>query len=121
MAALVSNASLHGIDRFLMQARRRVSVFERPFSSGTNSRRVWYGYSPYKPDMYIKLADLYRLFYYFVLKGKDGKTPAMRLGIAKGAVSIEKIIYHNDVKESLGYIKYWYSIHISWLGYTTTI
>ncbi|GHY13861.1 hypothetical protein VCSRO21_2761 [Vibrio cholerae] len=45
----------------------------------------------------------------------------MRLGIAKGAVSIEKIIYHNDVKESLGYIKYWYGIHISWLGYTTTI
>ncbi len=115
MAALVSNASLH------VQARRRVSVFERPFSSGTNSRRVWYGYSPYKPDMYIKLADLYRLFYNLVLRGKDGKTPAMRLDIAKGAVSIEKIIYHNDVKESLGYIKYWYSIHISWLGYTTTI
>lgn len=99
LSSLISNASLHGIDRFFMQARRRVSMFERPFSSGTNNRRVWYGYSPYKPEMFIKLADLYRLFYNFVLKGSDGKTPAMRLGIAKGAVSIEKIIYHGKVKE----------------------
>lgn len=99
LSALVSNASLHGIDRFFMQARRRVSMFERPFSSGTNNRRIWYGYSPYKPDMYIKLAHLYRLFYNFVLKGQDGKTPAMRLGIARGAVSIEKIIYHNETRE----------------------
>ncbi|MEZ9631499.1 hypothetical protein AB4304_18650 [Vibrio breoganii] len=96
LSALISNSSLHGIDRFFMQARRRVNMFERPFSSGTNSRRVWYGYSPYKPDMYLKLADLYRLFYNFVLKGKDGKTPAMRLGIAKGQVSLEKIIYHTE-------------------------
>ncbi|EGR3240154.1 hypothetical protein DC909_26130, partial [Vibrio parahaemolyticus] len=59
---------------------------------------VWYGYSPYKPEMFIKLADLYRLFYNFVLKGSDGKTPAMRLGIARGAVSIEKIIYHNELR-----------------------
>ncbi|EJP3284412.1 IS1 family transposase [Vibrio parahaemolyticus] len=98
LSSLVSNASLHGIDRFFMQARRRVSMFERPFSSGTNNRRVWYGYSPYKPEMFIKLADLYRLFYNFVLKGSDGKTPAMRLGIARGAVSIEKIIYHNELR-----------------------
>ncbi|MCQ1056555.1 hypothetical protein LRP52_00555 [Photobacterium sp. ZSDE20] len=96
LSALISNASLHGIDRFFMQARRRVNMFERPFSSGTNNRRVWHGYSPYKPDMYLKLADLYRLFYNFVSKGKDGKTPAMRLGIAKGAVSLEKIIYHSE-------------------------
>lgn len=95
LASIMANSTLHGVDRFFMQARRRVSMFERPFSSGTNNRRVWYGYSPYKPEMYVKLADLYRLFYNFVLKGKDGKTPAMRLGIAKGAVSLEKIIYHN--------------------------
>ena len=80
-----------------MQARRRVNVFERPFQSGANARHIWYGYSPYDPTMYIKQAALFRLFYNYVNIGKDKKTPAMRLGLAKGPVSYEKIIYSDRV------------------------
>ncbi|MGB5444982.1 MAG: hypothetical protein WBM99_05670 [Psychromonas sp.] len=96
-ARLYMKGSLHGIDRFFMQARRRVNAFERPFNSGTNARRTWYGYSPYNPEMYIKLAELFRLFYNYVNIGKDKKTPAMRLGLAKGPVSYEKIIYFDSL------------------------
>jgi len=93
-ARLYMNASLHGIDRFFMQARRRVHYFERSFLSGTNARRTWYGYSAYNPAMYIKLAEIFRIFYNYIHVGeKDNKTPAMRLGLAKGPVSYEKIIY----------------------------
>ena len=92
-ARLYKKGSLHGIDRFFMQARRRVNIFERPFQSGANARRVWYGYSPYNPSMYIKQAELFRLFYNYVNVGRDKKTPAMRLGLAKGPVTYEKIIY----------------------------
>lgn len=93
-ANLYRNSSLHGIDRFFMQARRRISLFERGIGSGANARRNWYGYSAYRPEQLIKLAELFRLFYNFIHnRTKDKKTPAMRLGLAKGPVSFEKIIY----------------------------
>ncbi|MFA0036413.1 hypothetical protein [Vibrio sp. 10N.261.52.A1] len=91
---LYKRASLHGIDRFFMQARRRVNILERPFSTGANSRRVWYGYSVYNPSMLIKVSELFRLFYNYIHNDtEDKQTPAMRLGLAKGKVSFEKIIY----------------------------
>jgi transposase-like protein len=93
-ANLYRKGSLHAIDRFFMQIRRRVNMFERPFSSGSNQGRLWNGYSPYNPDMYQKLGDVFRVFYnYCQLSEKYNDTPAMRLGLAKGVVDIEKIIY----------------------------
>ncbi|EJG0969542.1 IS1 family transposase [Vibrio parahaemolyticus] len=93
-ANLYKLATLHGIDRFFMQARRRVNLLERPFSVGANARRVWYGYNAYNPEMIIKVAELYRLFYNYIHDARgDKKTPAMRLGLAKGKVTYEKIIY----------------------------
>lgn len=98
-ARLYKKASLHGIDRFFMQARRRVNFFERPFSSGTNANRTRYGYSSCNPANYIKMVELFRLFYSFIYVGEsDGKTPAMRLGLAKGLVSYEQIIYFDRYK-----------------------
>jgi hypothetical protein len=77
-----------------MQARRRVNIFERPFLTGSNARRTWYGYSTYDPAVLTKMATLFRLFYNFINNDtKDKQTPAMRLGLAKGPVTYEKIIY----------------------------
>lgn len=93
-ANLYRKGSLHAIDRFFQKLRRRVNIFERPFQSGANRRRTWNGYSPYNPAMYQKLADIYRVFYnYCDTSKKYKKTPAMRLGLAKGPVELEKIIY----------------------------
>jgi transposase-like protein len=93
-ANLYKNATLHGIDRFFMQARRRVNIFERPFITGANARRTWYGYSTYDPAVLTKMATLFRLFYNYINNDtKDKQTPAMRLGLAKGPVAYEKIIY----------------------------
>lgn len=93
-ANLYRKGSLHAIDRFFMQIRRRVNMFERPYQSASNQGRVWNGYSPYNPEMYQKLADIFRVFYnYCQLSPKYKSTPAMRIGLAKGLVDIEKIIY----------------------------
>ena len=43
-----------------------------------------------------KLLDLFRVFYNFVEVGRDKQTPAMRLGLAKGKISIEDIIYYQQ-------------------------
>lgn len=39
------------------------------------------------------MLDIFRVFYNFVEVGEDKQTPAMRLGLAKGKVDMEDIIY----------------------------
>jgi hypothetical protein len=41
-----------------------------------------------------KLLDIFRVFYNYVELGRDKRTPAMRLGLAKGKIPIESIIYY---------------------------
>jgi transposase-like protein len=83
LAWLYSKATIHGIDRFFMQARRRLSLLERPISSASNEGRKWHGYSPYNPAMVGKLLDIFRVFYNYIEVGDDKRTPAMRLGLAE--------------------------------------
>ncbi len=93
MARLYNKASLHSIDCFFMQVRRRLSILERPIGSASNKGRTWYGYSAYNPETIVKMLGIFRVFYNYCLAGQDKKTPAMRLGLAKGKVSLEDIIY----------------------------
>lgn len=92
LAWLYSKATLHGIDRFFMQVRRRLSLLERPVSSSNSDGRKWFGYSAYNPVMVGKLMDIFRVFYNYVEIGKDKKTPAMRLGLLKVPVSYADIL-----------------------------
>jgi hypothetical protein len=97
LAWLYNKASLHAIDRFFMQVRRRLSLLERPISSSASPGRRWFGYGPYKPVMVGKLLDIFRIFYNFVEEGQNKQTPAMRLGLAKGKVTVEDIVYYQPV------------------------
>ncbi len=81
LANLYSKATLHGIDRFFMQIRRRLSLLERPIATASSEGRKWFGYSPYNPAIVGKILDIFRVFYNFVEVGKDKKTPAMRIGL----------------------------------------
>lgn len=99
-ANLYRKASLHAVDRFFMHVRRSVNLLERPHSSATNRSRTWHGYAPYNPAMLTKMADIYRVYYNYVNKNDKGETPAMRLGLAKGPETIEKIIYYGKYKNS---------------------
>lgn len=80
LANLYLKASLRSIDRFFMQVRRRMSLFERPISSAIG-KRTWHGYSAYNPAVGAKLLAIFRVFYNYAIPGQDKKTPAMRLGM----------------------------------------
>ena len=92
-ATVYTRASLHAIDRYFMQLRRLLMALERPISTPSNQGKVWRGYSPYNPKQVQKLLDIYRVYYNYVKKGEDGRTPAMRIGAAKGVVRMEDILY----------------------------
>lgn len=91
MASLYLKASLRATDRFFMQVRRRMSIFERPISSASG-RKTWHGYSAYNPAVGAKLLTIFRTFYNYTLTGEDKKTPAMRLGLMSSPVRLTDII-----------------------------
>jgi len=91
-AALVLKASLHAVDRFFMQARRMLSLAERPVHSASAAGRTWHGYSPYNPAHLQRVLEIFRVYYNYCATGADGKTPAMRMGLARGPVEVEKIL-----------------------------
>ncbi len=97
IAALYGKASLSGIDRFFMQVRRRISLLERPIGTSSDSGRMWYGYSAYNPVVIVKMLDIFRVFYNYTRPGKDKRTPAMRIGMAKGVVDLDDILYFYNV------------------------
>jgi len=93
LARLYGKATLHGIDRFFMQVRRRMSILERPISTSSRGGRTWHGYSAYNPEIISKLLDIFRVYYNYVGASEASKTPAMKLGLARGKTRIEDIIY----------------------------
>lgn len=92
-AWLFLRASLHPIDRFFMQLRRGLRMVERPITSARNANRTWNGYSAYNPERILKLIEIYRTVFNYVETGEDGRTPAMRLGLAQGRIRLEDIVY----------------------------
>ncbi len=92
-AWLYNKASVHGVDSFFNQVRRRLSLLERPIHSKSNNGRIWNGYSPYNPGNVAKVLDIMRTVHNYILTGKDGKTPAVRLGLAQAPLDYEAIIY----------------------------
>ena len=93
LAWLYNKASLQGGDSFFNQVRRRLSLLERPIPSQSNKGRIWKAYSPYDPGNVAKVLDIMRTVHNFILTGKDGKTPAERLGLAQAPLDYEDILY----------------------------
>lgn len=84
--------NMHGIDRYFMILRRRLSLLERPISSASSTGRVYQGNNPYRPWVVEALLELMRVAYNYHLPGKDKKTPAQRLGLSDTSFSLEEIL-----------------------------
>lgn len=95
-ARLYLKASLHAVDRFFMQTRRLLSLAERSIVTASTDRRVWHGYSAYKPENLARVLEIFRVYYNYCKVGKDKKTPAMRLGLARAPIAIEAVLYHQN-------------------------
>ncbi|CAN7730005.1 hypothetical protein LJR175_006221 [Variovorax sp. LjRoot175] len=88
-----SKASLHAVDRFFMQTRRRLSMAERSIITASKDRRVWHGHSAYRPENLAMTLETFRVFYNYCKASDDGRTPAMRLDLAKGPIQLEEVLY----------------------------
>lgn len=100
LGRLFVNATLHGIDRFFMQTRRMTSMLERPITTASSNRRVWYGYAAYNPDSIVKLLEIFRVIYNYTRVGKGKQTPAMRLGLNSRPVKPSDIVRFSNKRHS---------------------
>jgi len=95
-ARLYLKGSLHAVDRFFMQIRRGVRMAERPISSATTQGRTWSGYAAYQPKNLAMVLSIYKTAYNYCLKDAKGKTPAMKLGLAKAPIALEDVLYYSS-------------------------
>lgn len=101
LAKLFLRGTLRPVDRYFGLVRRKTSLLERPFSTPSSGGRKWFAYDPYQPSVVEKLIEIYRVFFNYVKKGEKGRTPAMNLGLAKGPVKLEKILYYSESRSEL--------------------
>ncbi|HSV82095.1 MAG TPA: hypothetical protein VLK85_23120, partial [Ramlibacter sp.] len=92
-ALLHLKATLTAVDRFFMQVRRGITLAERAVASSNTDRRLWHGKSAYNPEVLVKMLSVFRTYFNYCEVGQDRKTPAMRLGLARGPVAPQDIIY----------------------------
>ena len=87
------SAGLARIDNVFQITRRLFNAFERPIGTSSGHNAVWHGYAPYNPAMVQTYLTIFRAVNNFILVGKDGQTPAMRLGITKKPLCYEDILW----------------------------
>lgn len=93
MSDLYMRATLTAVDRFFMQVRRGITVAERGIPSASSEGRIWFGKNAYNPLNLQMLLEIFRTYFNYCEVGEDKKTPAMRLGLARGPVAPEDILY----------------------------
>ncbi|WP_150138916.1 exonuclease domain-containing protein [Candidatus Enterovibrio escicola] len=109
VTSLLNSASLNGVDNWFQILRRHINYYERPVTSGTNSKR-WNAYSGYNPMWMAKLMEVKRVYHNYcstnerslkeAFKGKlnsmpKPSSPAMRLHLADRLFSAEDILSFN--------------------------
>lgn len=92
-ARLYLKASTTEVDRFFMQVRRALTMAERGVVSASADYRRWFGKNAYNPGILVKLVEIFRTYFNYCEVGHDKMTPAMRMGLARGPVAPEDILY----------------------------
>ena len=95
-ADLFLKAGIAQIDNVFQITRRLINAFERPVRTSSGHNAVWHGYSPYNPSMVQTYLTIFRAVNNFITVGKDGRTPAMRLGITKKPLGYEDVLWPGE-------------------------
>jgi transposase-like protein len=104
VARLLERATLWPIDTVFNQIRYRVRMFGRPVPSARRARKMWHAYCPYDPNMVVQLLEIYRVWHNYIWhedkpKRKADRTPAEKLGLAKGEVRWDHILGYDERKK----------------------
>ena len=97
VAKMAMRAGLGPVDNVFQLTRRFMNALERPIGTSSGYNTVWHGYAPYNPAMLQQYLDLFRTAHNFCHPGRDGKTPAMRLGLADKPLSYDDVLWPGEI------------------------
>ena len=72
---------------------RVFNAFKRPLGTSSSQNTVWHGYQPTTPPWWASYLTVFRTAANFISVGTDGRTPALRLGLAKQPLTYEDILW----------------------------
>lgn len=85
-ARLMRLATLRSVDSYFHKIRSNVRAASRPVSTPSGNGRTWDRHFLYRPDMLVKVIEIYRFHHNWMGTRKIRRTPAMKLGLAKGKI-----------------------------------
>ncbi|NNU82201.1 type I restriction-modification system subunit M N-terminal domain-containing protein [Halovulum dunhuangense] len=99
LAILLSRSSMAPVDKYFNQVRRRIKAFDRG-SRPTSGDGAWYVNAFYRPEMINKVSTILRFYHNFMLVESEDtripkserRTPAMKIGLAKGKVYMRDLL-----------------------------
>lgn len=100
VARRLLRATLWPVDSVFNQMRRRLRLVERGISTPRRRRAIWHINAPYNPVMLAKVLFIFQVWHNYVGPRGTTETPAMRLGLAKGRIRMEDILYF-DARDAL--------------------
>jgi hypothetical protein len=86
-ARLMRLATLRSVDSYFHKIRSNVRPASRPVSTPSGNGRTWDRYFLYKPEMLIKIIEIYRFHHVWIGTRQTKRTPAMKLGLARGRIN----------------------------------
>ena len=85
-ARLMRLATLRSVDSYFHKIRSNVRPASRPVSTPSANGRTWDRHFLYKPEMLVKIIEIYRFHHNWMGTRDTKRTPAMKLSLAKGKV-----------------------------------
>jgi transposase-like protein len=85
-ARLMRLATLRSVDAYFHKIRSNIKAAWRPAATPSGNGRFWDRHHLYKPEMLVKVIEIYRFHHNWMGTRKTKQTPAMKLGIAKGKI-----------------------------------
>ena len=85
-ARLMRLATLRSVDRYFHKIRSTVRPASRPVSTPSGNGRTWDRHFLYKPEILVKIMEIYRFHHTWMGPRQTKRTPAMNLGLAKGRI-----------------------------------
>ncbi|WP_297341074.1 hypothetical protein [Pseudophaeobacter sp.] len=85
-ARLMRLATLRSVDAYFHKVRSNVRAASRPVATPSRNGRVWDRHHLYQPEMLAKIIEIYRFHHNWMGTRQTKRTPAMKMGIAKGKI-----------------------------------
>lgn len=83
-------ATLRSVDSYFYKVRSNIRFAARPAHTPSGNGRTWDRHYLDKPETMVKIIEIYRFKHNWLGSSTTKKTPAMKLGLARGKMRLSE-------------------------------